>query len=105
MKLPDVESAAHFDRTAFRTPKRIFATLAGTGKDANLRLPLEMQYALVDAEPEVFARLNGAWGAGGWTRVELAKVEISSLSECLREAHAHSLVTSSRKKTKRRSSR
>lgn len=103
-KLAGVEASPHFDRTAFRTPRRIFATLAKKGDDANVRLPLEMQEALVDAKPDVFTRLSGAWGAGGWTRVELAKVDDGVLAECLREAHAL-VATSSKRTSRRRSSR
>lgn len=31
----DVRAAPHFDRTAFRTPRRIFATLANDGRDVD----------------------------------------------------------------------
>lgn len=41
--MPDTNEAPHFDRTAFRTPKRIFATLAADRRSANLRLASEQQ--------------------------------------------------------------
>ena len=86
--LGDVEERPHFDRAAFRTPARIFATLGPTGKEANVRLPPEVQQVLVDSRPEVFTRLAGGWGANGWTRVDLVGVDEATCREVLREAHA-----------------
>lgn len=86
--LGEVEERPHFDRTAFRTPARTFATLGPSGKDLNVLLPLALQEALVASQPKQFARLNGAWGARGWTRMELAEVDEVTCREVLREAYA-----------------
>ncbi len=86
--LGDVEERPHFDRAAFRTAVRTFATLGPSGGDLNVLLPLEVQDMLVASEPDTFVRLNGAWGARGWTRVELAAVGEKMLKEVLREAYA-----------------
>ena len=88
LSLSEVEEVPHFDRAAFRTPARIFATLGAKGADCNVRLPLEVQQVLVDSKPDVFTRLNGAWGANGWTRMEVAAVDAATCREILREAHA-----------------
>ena len=108
LSLADVEEKPHFDRAAFRTPARIFATLGAKGKDCNVRLPPEVQQMLVDSKPEVFTRLNGAWGAGGWTRMEVAEVDAATCREVLKEAHAHAAPkqkkprkTASNKKSKK----
>ena len=87
--LGDVEERPHFDRTAFRTPARQFATLGPTGEDVNVLLPLEVQQVLVDSQPEVFARVQGGWGARGWTRMDLPRVDEATCREVLREAHAY----------------
>ena len=86
--LGDVEERPHFDRSAFRTPERTFTTLGPTGKEANVLLPLELQEMLVDARPESFVRLNGAWGARGWTRMVLTSVDETTCRDVLREAHS-----------------
>jgi hypothetical protein len=88
LALPNVEEHPHFDRAAFRTPARIFTTLAADGSNANVLLPPEMQQLLVDTHPDVFERLNGAWGARGWTRIDLSRVGEAKCREILREAHA-----------------
>jgi hypothetical protein len=97
LALPDVEERPHFDRAAFRTPVRTFTTLGPTGKEANVRLPLEVQEMLVDSKPDAFTRLNGGWGAGGWTRMDLPEVDAATCREVLKEAHAFAGV----KKTKK----
>ena len=86
--LGEVEERPHFDRAAFRTPARTFATLGPSG-DVNVLLPLEVQQVLVDSQPEVFTRLQGGWGARGWTRMDLPSVDEATCREVLREAHAY----------------
>lgn len=98
--LADVEEHPHFDRAAFRTPARIFTTLAGDGKSANVLLPPEMQDQLVVAAPDVFERLNGAWGARGWTRTDLAEVSEAMCRDVLREAHALAAPPAKKKRAK-----
>jgi hypothetical protein len=88
LALAEVEEKPHFDRTAFRTPARIFATLGAKGVEANVRLPPEVQQMLTESKPEAFIRLAGAWGAAGWTRMELAEVDAATCREVLKEAHA-----------------
>jgi hypothetical protein len=102
LALSDVEEAPHFDRAAFRTPARIFTTLGPTGTEANVRLPPEVQQVLIDSKPEAFTRLNGAWGAGGWTRMELGAVDAITCREILREAHAFASSKSKAKPKKKR---
>lgn len=96
--LGDVEERPHFDRAAFRTPARTFATLGPTGEDVNVLLPLEVQQVLVDAQPEVFTRLQGGWGARGWTRMDLPRVDEATCREVLREAHAHAAPKPTKKR-------
>jgi hypothetical protein len=87
LALENVSEAPHFDRFAFRTPRRIFATLAGDGSNANLRLDPMHQEVLVRARPEAFAAVKGAWGAQGWTTVTLANVDEPTLRDALTDAH------------------
>ena len=100
LSLAEVEEQPHFDRAAFRTPARIFTTLGAKGVDANVRLPLEVQAMIVDSKPEAFTRLNGAWGAGGWTRMELSEVDAATCREVLKEAHAFAGTSKKKKKKK-----
>lgn len=87
LALPGVTSAPHFDRTAFRVPRRIFATLGAGGRDLNLRLDPELQAAVVEARPRAFAAIAGGWGRQGWTRCDLDAVAEIDLVRALAEAH------------------
>jgi hypothetical protein len=88
LAFPDASEAPHMERTAFRTPQRIFATLAADGKSANLKLSVEQQDVLASARPEAYAPVAGGWGKQGWTRVELAKTDEATLRDALAGAHA-----------------
>jgi hypothetical protein len=88
MSLEGASSAPHFDRTAFRTPRKIFATLAGDGRSANLLLDSTLQAAVVEARPAAFWPVPGGWGRMGYTTVDLTKVAEVDLVRALGEAHA-----------------
>src|SRR4051812_6723943 len=90
--LPDASEAPHFERAAFRTPKRIYATLGADEKSANLRLLPEQQEMLVTTRPKAFAPIDNAWGKQGWTVVTLADVDEATLKDALGWAHALAAV-------------
>jgi hypothetical protein len=76
LALPSTSEAPHFDRLAFRTPRKIFATLGAGGADLNL------------AYNPAFAPVPGGWGRMGATRCDLARVDEPTLVSALRAAHA-----------------
>lgn len=98
LKLDDTTEAPHFERAAFRTMQRIFATLAADERTANLKLAPEQQELLATARPAAYAPVDNAFGKQGWTTVQLAAVDEASLKDALTWAHA----IASQKKTKRR---
>jgi hypothetical protein len=101
LALPDTSEAPHMDRVAFRTPQRIFVTLAGDGRDANFKLAPEQQELLVESRPRAFAPVTGGWGRMGWTRCVLADADEADVAEALAGAHAIAMVKA-RKKPRRR---
>lgn len=84
----DASTAPHRDRLAFRTPQRIYATLASDGASANLKLSPEQQEVLVTSRPDAFAPVPGGWGRQGWTTVTLAAADEASVKDGLDGAHA-----------------
>ncbi len=78
----------HMERAAFRTKRRIFATLPPDGESANLLLNLDLQEAVCDALPSAFAPVPGGWGRMGFTTVKLTVVSEADLTRALTEAHA-----------------
>jgi hypothetical protein len=74
LRFDDVSEAPHFDRAAFRTPRRIFATLAGDGRDVNFMFDPLAQETFCEMAPHALAPVPGGWGRMGWTRCDLKKV-------------------------------
>lgn len=92
LSLPGTTEAPHFDRAAFKV-KRIYATLAGDGLSANLKLTPDEQEFKAMLAPEVFRPLDNAWGRQGWTAVTLATINEAELRAALEMAHAHAAGT------------
>lgn len=88
LALPETSERPHFDRIAFRTPRRTFTTLSGDGRDANVMLEPDHQRQLAEARPEVFRAVAGGWGAQGWTTILLAKAKVEEVRAVLVIAHA-----------------
>jgi hypothetical protein len=101
LALPDTTEVPHMERAAFRTPRRIFATLAANGATANLRLELAEQDALVHAHPEAFQPVSGGWGEQGWTVATLAALAVEEATAVLADAHAHAQVLAKPARSKR----
>ena len=75
--LPDAIEGSHHGKTDFRVKKRVFATLGYPDKDWGMvKLTVEQQSVLVEAEPEIFRPVPGAWGKGGATNVRLGKADL-----------------------------
>jgi len=88
LSFDDVTEVSHFDRSAFRTTRRMFATLPPDGASANLLLDLDVQTAVCEALPKAFAPVPGGWGRMGYTTVDLRAVKETDLVRALTEAHA-----------------
>ena len=82
--LPDAIEGSHHGKTDFRVKKRVFATLGYPDKDWGMvKLTVEQQSVLVEAEPEIFRPVPGAWGKGGATNVRLGKADATTLKSAL----------------------
>ncbi len=76
------------ERAAFRTKRRIFATVPPDGQSANLALDLDLQEAVCEALPDAFSPVPGGWGRMGYTTVSLRAVSEEDLTRALKVAHA-----------------
>ncbi len=85
LALPLASEAAHFERLAFRTPRKIFATL-GAG-DLNLMFDPDLRDFYCEQAPEAFAPVPGGWGRKGATRCDLGQVDEPTLTSALIAAH------------------
>lgn len=87
LALDGTTEVQHFERTAFRTKRKIFATLDPAPGDLNLMFDPEHRDFFCEQEPEVFTALAGAWGRQGATRCDLATVDQATLAPALQAAH------------------
>ena len=88
LSLLDASEAPHFDRAAFKTPRKTFATLANSGVDINLMFDAATQDFFCEQEAQAFAPVAGGWGRMGATRCDLKKVDELTLLSALKAAHA-----------------
>lgn len=101
LALEGVEERPHMDRIAFRTRRKIFATL-GADRRVNLHVePAERRDALMEKFPQTFFSLGG-WTRLGFIAVDLATVEEALLRELVADAYTSALPL---KKPTRRSRR
>src|SRR3954447_14545248 len=73
--LPDAREAPHWHRLAFRTPRKIFATLDGAARDLNLMFNPDIRDFYCEQAPAAFSAVPGGWGRKGSTRCLLDVVE------------------------------
>ena len=85
LALPGVEEKSHFDKADFRMKNKIFASLKDDATGV-IKLTLEQQSMMVDAEPKVFQPIPGGWGRKGWTKIILAKADEITLKSALQTA-------------------
>ncbi len=81
LSLPEAQEVDHFGKPSFRVRGKIFATLWVKEERAVLKLSLEEQDSLSQAQPTIFAVTP--WGHQGWTSVELARVDAALFKELL----------------------
>jgi hypothetical protein len=84
LSLPGAIESSHQGHADFRAGERIFATLGYPDQDWGMvKLTIEQQSVLVDAEPGIFRPVPGAWGKRGNTNVRLAKADSATLHSAL----------------------
>src|SRR4051794_34886521 len=71
--LPAVSEAPHWHRLAFRTPRKIFATLDATARDLNLMFTPDLRDFYCEQAPHAFSRVPGGWGCRGATLAAAAR--------------------------------
>jgi YjbR len=87
LTLPLASEAPHFDRLAFRTPRKIFATLSTQAGDLNLMFDPDLRDFYCEQAPQAFTPVPGGWGRKGATRCDLRRVDEATLLSALQAAH------------------
>jgi hypothetical protein len=97
LALPGVAEYPHFDRRAFKA-RVTFVTLAPDEITANIKFAPDEQALKCAVAPDAFAPLPNAWGARGWTLMNLSALGERELAAALEMAW-----NGARPKTRKRS--
>ena len=88
LALPGASEAPHFHRLAFRTTRKMFATLDAQAGDLNLMFDPNLRDFFCEQAPHAFAPVPGGWGRMGATRCDLQAIDEPTLRSALLAAHA-----------------
>jgi hypothetical protein len=89
----------HVDRPAFRTKRKIFATLPPDESAVNLMFDPPTQEFFCERAPGVIEPLPGGWGRMGMSRCDLKTADEPLVHSALKAAHA---LAAPRSRPKRR---
>jgi hypothetical protein len=78
----------HVDRPAFRTKRKIFATLPPAEQAVNLMFDPATQEFFCEQAPGVIEPLPGGWGRMGMCRCDLTQADEALIHSALKAAHA-----------------
>ena len=87
LSLPEATEAPHFHLTAFRTPRKIFATLDVATPRMNLMFDLDLREFYSEQAPDAFEPVPGGWGKNGATLCDLRVVDEATFISALQAAH------------------
>ena len=87
LSLPDTIEASHMNHPDFRARGKIFCTLAYPDDTYGMVIltPID-QDLFVQADPNTFMPVPGAWGKQGSTRVHLASARVALVKKALSAA-------------------
>ena len=103
LSLPGAIESAHMNHPDFRVGGKIFATLGYPDASWGMvKLSLLDQELFIQADPETFAPVNGAWGRGGATRVQLRTARKPLLERALKCAWSNTTAPRATSRTRRR---
>jgi len=92
LSFPEVIETPHFEKTSFRTNKKIFATLSETDKKLCVKLSKHDQSVFCAFDKTVVYAVPNKWGIQGWTFVELNSIKKSMLVDVLTCAFNHAAL-------------
>ena len=89
LALPETEERSHFEIPDFRVAGKVFCTARPSEPLCMVKLPLEIQEALVADHPDVIYPAAGAWGRGGATMVRTDCIDPRLLADLIGLAWRH----------------
>jgi len=87
LSLEGASEAPHFHLAAFRTPRKIFATLDEAMPRMNLMFDPDLRDFYCEQAPAAFSPVPGGWGRMGATLCDLRVVDEATFLSALTAAH------------------
>ena len=87
LSLEGASEAPHFHLAAFRTPRKIFATLDEAMPRMNLMFDPDLRDFYCEQAPAAFSPVPGGWGRMGATLCDLRVVDEATFLSALMAAH------------------
>jgi hypothetical protein len=88
LALEGATEVVHVDRPAFRTKRKIFATLPPDEPAVNLMFDVATQEFFCEQAPHAMAPHNSGWGRNGVTVCDLKQADEALAHSALKAAHA-----------------
>lgn len=105
LELPGTQERSHMGHPDFRKDGKIFATLSYPNEEWGMvKVPPDEQQRLIEARPQAFVPVKGAWGRQGCTNVRLKTADASLLEHALRLAWNNVAAKSTKTRPARRRS-
>lgn len=101
LSLEDASAVPHMERTAFRTTRRIFATLGPSGREINFMFDPELRDFYCEQAPDSFSPVPGGWGRMGATNCNLKSVDEATFLSALKAAHARAMPATPKRAKKK----
>jgi hypothetical protein len=84
---PEAVESAHMNHPDFRVRNKIFATIRSVAKgEGALKLTPEQQKQFMKENAKVFGPAAGAWGARGWSIVQLCFANNEIVNRAIQQA-------------------
>lgn len=87
LSFPETDEHPHFDKSAFRVKKKIFASLDEKAKRVMVKLSPTDQSVFCSFDKTVIYPVPGGWGRQGATYIELRKVRKEMFRDALTMAY------------------
>jgi hypothetical protein len=93
---------SHMAHPDFRANGRIFATIYPDHERGMVKLTPDEQQAFMRDHPGVFEPASGAWGRGGSTTVQLARVDAETLGDAMTLAWQATVTKAAKKPVRKK---
>ncbi len=87
--MPGCSEVPHFEKTAYRTKKRIFASLEENGNTLTVKLSPVQQSVYTGLKG--VAKVPNKWGEQGWTNININETDPDIMLEMCRLAYLDAL--------------